>query len=298
MKKIISILLCALLIITTLGACASPAQDSGKIKIVTTVFPVYDFARAVAGDKAEISMLIQPGSDIHSFEPTARDIAEIQNSDLFLYIGGESDAWVEKILSATDISRVTVIKMVDSVTLIKDEHHGFDEHIWMSPDNAAKMLEQIKTAISGIDAENTDYYAASAAAYTDKINSVEAAIHQVIAESDKKTIVVADRFPFIYFTEYYGLKYEAAFGGCEHDTDAPLNTVTSLIDTVKRENLTAVYRVELSNLSVANTVAAATGAKILELHSAQNISAEDFAAGVTYVDIMQKNTEALREGLK
>ena len=298
MKKIISILLCALLIITTLGACASPAQDSGKIKIVTTVFPVYDFARAVAGDKAEISMLIQPGSDIHSFEPTARDIAEIQNSDLFLYIGGESDAWVEKILSATDISRVTVIKMVDSVTLINDEHHGFDEHIWMSPDNAAKMLEQIKTAISGIDAENTDYYAASAAAYTDKINSVEAAIRQVIAESDKKTIVVADRFPFIYFIEYYGLKYEAAFGGCEHDTDAPLNTVTSLIDTVKRENLTAVYRVELSNLSVANTVAAATGAKILELHSAQNISAEDFAAGVTYVDIMQKNTEALREGLK
>lgn len=298
MKKSISIFLCILLLITTFCGCAAKPKDNGRIKIVTTVFPLYDFARAVVGDKGEVKLLIPPGGDIHSFEPTARDVAEIQDSDLFLYIGGESDAWVDKILSAIDISVAAVVKMVDSVALIGDDHHGYDEHIWTSPDNAVRMLQQIETAISRIDAENADYYAEAAASYTNKINSVEAETRKVIAESNKKTIVVADRFPLIYFTEYYGLDYVAAFGGCEHDTDADLLTVTRLIDRVKQENLAAVFRVELSNLSVADTVSAATGAKVLELHSAQNISAGELTSGVTYVDIMQKNAEALREGLK
>ena len=297
MKKIISIFLCVLLLSCLFCGCTAP-ENSDKIKIVTTVFPVYDFARAAAGDKADVKMLIQPGSDIHSFEPTARDIAEIQNSDIFIYIGGESDVWVEKILSSVTLSNTSVVKMVDCVTLIEDDHGDFDEHIWTSPDNAVKMLARINTVLSDIDGENAAYYTARTADYTENINAAAADIRNVIENSHKKTIVVADRFPFVYFTEYFSLEYAAAFGGCEHDTDAGLSTVTALIDTVKHNNLTAVYRVELSDLSVADTVAAATGAEILELHSAQNISAEDFNAGVTYVDIMQKNCQALQEGLK
>ena len=291
MKRIIILLITFMFLLT---GCTAAKNDSGKIKIVAANFVCYDFARTVAGDKAEIKLLITPGSDMHSFEPTAKDIADIKNGDLFLYIGGESDTWADKILQNNDTEKN--IKMIDCVTKIENEH-GVDEHIWASPDNAVKMVNKVLEAVCKIDGENTDFYKKRAEDYIGGINAASDTTKAVIQSAKKNTIVVADRFPLVYFTEFYGLRYEAAFGGCEHDTDASLHTVTHLIDTVRNCGLTAVYRIELSNLSVADTVSGATGAEILELHSYQNVSLTDFNNGVTYIDIMKRNCEALRKGL-
>lgn len=292
MKKLLAILIVLLVFLT---GCAAPKENNGKIEIVATNFVCYDFARAIAGDKADITMLIPAGSDMHSFEPTAKDIADVQSCDLFLYIGGETDVWADKILENKDAAKI--IKMIDIVDIIETEH-GTDEHIWTSPDNAVKMLKKTLDALCRIDSANTDFYTNRAQAYINGINSAAADTKAVIQNAKQKTVVVADRFPLIYFTEYYALEYKSAFGGCEHDTDPSLHTVTHLIDTVKDKGLSAVYRIELSNLSVADTVSSATGAEILELHSFQNVSLDDFVGGVTYIDIMKRNCEALRKGLK
>ncbi len=292
MKKILTLL--AVLFVFLTG-CAAPIENSGKPQIVTTNFVCYDFARAVAGDKAKITMLIPPGSDIHTFEPTAEDIADIQNCDLFVYIGGESDIWADKILENKENGKA--VKLIDCVT-VYDTEHGIDEHIWGSPDNAVKMVQKTLDALCTIDSENTEFYKNRADEYKNGITAAATDTKAVIQNAKQKTVVVADRFPLIYFTEYYGLDYTAAFGGCEHDTDASLHTVTHLIDTVKSKGITAVYRIELSNLSVADAVSVATGAEILELHSYQNVSLTDFTGGVTYIDIMKRNCEALRKGLK
>ncbi len=292
MKKILA-LLTILLVFST--SCAAPEKSSGKTEIVTTNFVCYDFARAVAGEKAEIKMLIPAGSDMHSFEPTAKDIADIQNCDLFIYIGGESDVWANKTLENKEKDKI--IKMIDCATLIETEH-GADEHIWTSPDNAIKMVRKTLDALCTIDSKNADFYTSRADKYINEISSLAEDTKSVIQNAKQKTVVVADRFPFIYFTEYYSLEYAAAFGGCEHDTDPSLHTVTHLIDTVKNKHLSAIYRIELSSLSVADAVSRATGAEILELHSYQNVSLDDFNKGITYTDIMKKNCEALRKGLK
>ena len=290
MKRLIALFLCMIF----LCGCSQINNKTDKLNIVATNFVCYDFARAVLGDKAEITMLIPPGSDMHAFEPSAKDIANIHDCDLFLYIGGTTDNWAEKTLSG--ISDNKSIRLIDTVTLIKNGE-TYDEHVWGSPENAIKMINAILEKTCEIDANNSDLYRKNAKDYIEKIDSAEQKTKSVIDSAKVKKIVVADRFPLIYFTEYYGLEYEAAFGGCEHDTDASLHTVAHLIDSVKEDKLTAVYRIGGSGLSVADAVSKGTGAKILKLNSYQNISADQFKNGITYIDIMNKNAETLREGL-
>lgn len=290
MKKVIILFLC----IIFLCGCTETTHRTDKLNIVTTNFVCYDFVRAVAGDTANVSMLIPPGSDIHSFEPSARDIANINECDLFVYIGGSSDNWAEKTLST--VSDKKTLELINSVTLIKNGQ-TYDEHIWTSPENARRMISSLVQTLCEIVPENTEIFCKNAQDYIGKINTAELNTKSVIDNAKLKKIVVADRFPLIYFTEYYGLEYVAAFGGCEHDTDASLHTVAHLIDTVKKDNITAVYRIGGSGLSVADAVSKGTGAKILELHSFQNISDSEFQNGITYIHIMNKNTEALRKGL-
>ncbi len=283
-------------LILALSGCAQ-MRSTDKMKIATTIFPEYDFARAVAGEKAQISMLIPAGSDMHSFEPTALDIAKISDSDLFIYNGGESDSWVEKILVNLDTKKTKVLKMTDFVPMTEGDYHEYDEHIWTSPENAKKMVVAIGETVSKIDKENAEYYNKNTENYIAAIDKTAAQTKDIIGSAAHKKIVVADRFPLKYFAEYYGLEYVAAFGGCEHDTDAPLSTVTRLIEAINKDELSAVFHIELSTKNVAETVADATGAKILEIHSAHNISSDDFKNGVTYVDIMKRNMADLEKGL-
>lgn len=310
MKKIFAILLC---ISTMLGftACGNAAEqtDDGKISVVATIFPEYDFARAISGGLADIKMLVSPATEIHSYEPSPQDIVAVQNADLFIYIGGEGDAWVEKILSAVDTSKMKILKMMDTVSVVEEEivdgmeaesdsdEIEYDEHIWTSPKNAITMVNAICGAMSEIDSENTAAYSANAAAYSAEIQAVDDEIKQVVDSASKKMLVFGDRFPFRYFADEFGLSYYAAFPGCSGETDASAATIAKLVTRIEENSLPAVFYVELSNHAMADSIANQTGTKALMLHSCHNVSKDDFDNSVTYVDLMKNNAESLRQGL-
>ncbi len=309
MKKL-NILLCILIAFCLVfSGCTSGTSKKDKLQITATNFAEYDFARAVAGDKADVKMLIPAGRDIHSFEPTASDIVNIENSDLFLYIGGESDSFVERILGSLQNEKLKTLKMSDYVSLCAEHKHNeseqhhhhtedeYDEHIWLSPENAEKMILAIKNALCEIDEGSAPYYTENADKYIAEIKEESNKTVSTINNARVKKIAVADRNPYRYFTEYYGLNITAAFAACSEDTDADLHTVLKLIETVNKENLSAVYVTEMGNRDLAETVKENTGAKILTLHSYHNISSEDFENNVTYVDLMKQNRKSLSEGL-
>lgn len=307
MKKF-NILICILIGICLFLSGCNGYASTDKLLITATNFAEYDFARAVAGDKAEIKMLIPAGRDMHSFEPTASDIMEIENSDLFIYIGGESDNFVERILSSLDNENLKVLKMSDYVSLCTEhvhtdnKHHyhtevEYDEHIWLSPNNATNMILAIKDALCEIDKANAEFYTQKADKYIGEIIAEANDTAFIINNARTNLIAVADRNPYRYFTDYYGLQSVAAFAACSEDTDADLKTVLTLIESVKSEKLSAVYVTEMSNKALAETIKENTGAEILTLHSYHNVSTEDFGSGVTYLELMKRNRDALAEGL-
>lgn len=508
MKRIVSTLLILLLGAAVLAGCsntstsstevvatansAASANEEDKISIVSSIFPGYDFARAVAGDNAEITMLLPPGSESHSYDPTPKDIIEIQNCDIFIYVGGESDEWVARILSSIDTSNMQVIAMMDLVETVEEEivegmqedahdhshssgvfeddevenrtlsdwagdwqsvypylldgtlapvmehkaeesedktaqdyydyyevgyatdverivitdnsltfyqngeastatyeYKGYeiltyesgnkgvryqfeatgetngapryiqfsdheigpteaehfhlywgddsfeallselenwptyypsaldadgildemlghdhseeevelDEHVWTSPINAITIVEGIRNAISTIDATNTDTYNTNAAAYITQLEELDAAFREVVANATYHTLIFGDRFPFRYFVDEYGLDYYAAFPGCSSETEPSAQTVAFLINKVNDEGIPAVFHIELSNEKVADTICESTGAQKLQLHSCHNVTRDQMNEGVTYIDLMQQNVEALRQAL-
>ena len=294
----------ALLAIAALFAGFASAE--GRLSVVATNFPCFDFARQVAGECAEVSLLIQPGMEVHSYDPAPADILRIGGSDLFVYIGGESDAWAEGILSSFGGESPAVLRMMDAVTPLEEDeadHAGhddgpeYDEHIWTSPVNAAAMTRALGEALAALDGENAETYRANAEAYAAQIEAIDAQIRAIAAASVRRELVFADRFPFLYFVREYGLDYMAAFPSCTADTEASPRTLAALIERVKEDDVPAVYTIEMSAQNVARTVSEETGAEILTLHSLQNVSLDEFNAGESYVSIMQKNVEALKRGL-
>lgn len=301
MKRIIFLaLVCALII-------AVPALAEGKLNIVATDFPCYDFARQVAGDRANVTMLLKPGTEAHAYDPTPADILALSDADLFVYIGGESDAWADNILTGFDGDGPSTLRLMDCVTPIEEEgEHAhehddapeYDEHIWTSPVNAMAMIDALAGELSEIDAQNGAYYAQNADAYNAQIAEIDAEIRGIVESAPRKTLVFADRFPFAYFVREYGLDYLAAFPSCTADTEPSVQVLMTLIDRVIDEGIPAVYTIELSTQAIARTVQEETGAAILTLHSMQTVSQDEFEAGETYVSLMQKNVKALREGLR
>jgi zinc transport system substrate-binding protein len=317
MKKTMLWALLAMLLLSAFPFLTAMAD--GKISVVSTIFPPYDFARAVAGDKAEVTMLLKPGAEIHSFEPTPADILAIQNADVFLYIGGESDVWVDKILSSMDVSKKQIVRLMDAVTLVEEktvegmqeeaeeakadgeQENGeieYDEHIWTSPKNAVLMVSAVSKAICAADAGNEAEYNKNAVDYIAQIEAVDTQFNAIVQESGTRLMVFGDRFPFRYFADAYGLEYRAAFSGCSTETEASAATIAYLIDTVQKYKLPYIYTIELSNQNIARSICEQTGAQILTLQSCQGISRDDFQAGETYVSLMRKNVENLRKGLK
>ncbi len=315
MRKALLTIICAALLLSLLG-CApvnTEAVTNGKgLKIVTTIFPPYDFARAITGTNAEITMLIDPGAEVHTFDPTPDDILKIQNADVFIYIGGENEAWVDQVLESTDTSHMTVLRLMDAVTPVEEEtvegmqsedgHDGggeteYDGHIWTSPKNAVLMIDYIAKALEKTDAGNAPVYEKNAADYTARIMQVDKHIQAVADASPTKLLVVADRFPFRYLADEFGLDYRAAFSGCSSESDVSAGTLAYLIDTVKEKNMKYIYTIEFSNQAVAKAVSEQTGAQILLLHSCHNVTKDDFSAGVTYLQLMQGNLDNLKKGL-
>lgn len=326
MKKFISFFIVLILIISTMTACSKnnadliekeSSQESGdKLKIVTTIFPQYDFARQITKDKAEITMLLAPGVESHSYEPTPQDIIKIQKSDAFIYVGGESDEWVKEILNSMDTSKMAVINLMDCVEPVKEEivegmeeegegeEHKegveeieYDEHIWTSPRNAVLITNKIAEELSRIDSKNAEEYKKNAADYVKELQKLDKDFQSIVDNGKRKTIAFGDRFPFRYFADAYGLSYTAAFPGCSTDTEPSAATIAYIIDKVKNEKLPVIYYIEFSNQKVADSISEATGAKALLLHSCHNVSREELDKGVTYLDLMKKNAENLKEAL-
>lgn len=300
MKRIITVV--AVLVLWLL--CASALSEDG-LNVVCTDFPCYDFARQAAGEGADVRMLLKPGVEAHSYEPTPADILSIGEADLFVYIGGESDAWADNILSAFDAGEApATLRMMDCVTELIEEDdpdHGdvpeYDEHIWTSPKNAMAMALAAGEALAVVDPEGAAGYRANARAYADQIGEIDAELREIVDGASRRTLVFADRFPFIYLIREYGLDYLAAFPSCTADTEPSAQIVMSLINRVAEEGIPAVYTIELSTQAIAKTVAEETGAEILTVQSMQTLSQTDFDAGATWVSIMRDNLSALKKGL-
>jgi zinc transport system substrate-binding protein len=290
-------------------------RAEGKMSVVTTIFPCYDFARAVTGDGAKIVMLLRPGSESHSFEPTPQDIIKIQNCGVFIYVGGESDEWVKGILESIDTSKMKIVSLMDCVEVVEEEivegmeeedeeeeedGHGveYDEHVWTSPKNAKLVVRKISDALSEADKANAEIYRKNTAEYLGKLDELDAAFRQVVDGAARKTLIFGDRFPFRYFADAYGLKYFAAFPGCSTETEASAATVAFLIDKVRAEKIPVVFHIELSNEKIADAICEETGAKKLLLHACHNITGADFAGGATYLSLMERNAANLKEALR
>ena len=306
-------------------------RSEARISVVTTIFPPYDFVREIAGDRVELKMLLKPGEESHSYEPTPQDIIAIQESDVFIYTGGENDVWVEDILSSMPEGGRLTLRMIDCADTVEEEHvegmteppghdhddheeddtdpdggeagedthsvHEIDEHVWTSPVNAALIVERIKEILIQADPSGEAVYEENAAAYEEELAKLDQEFRDVADHARRKLLIFGDRFPFRYFADEYGLDYYAAFPGCAGDTAPSAATMAFLIDKVKEEKVPAVLKMELSNDDIANAIAEATGTEVKVFYSCHNLSAEDFESGETYLSMMQKNVETLKEVL-
>lgn len=327
MKKLVSIFLstviiCSLFSISGCGKTEKVQNSDGKISIVTTIFPYYDFVRQLAGDKADVRLLLSPGSDPHSYEPTPSDIVAIENCDLFIYNGGESDEWVDGVLSSIENKNVKVMKMMEYVTLRheqsmdhnhehaehedmddNDEGHDheegeeYDEHIWTSIRNAERMSASIADELISLDSKNSDYYNEKKADYISSLDSLDKKFTEVANNKKRDTLVFGDRFPFLYFVSNYDLGYECAFPGCSHETEPSTAVVSHLIDFTRENNIPVVFYLELSSGKIAQIISEDSSAKTMQFSSCHNVTKEDFENGATYISVMEQNLEALKEAL-
>ena len=310
-KKALLVLLAVSFILPALASCGN-SEESG-VSIVTTIFAPYDFARAVGGDGVSVKMLLSPGADIHSYDPTPKDMLAIKKCDIFICVGGTSDEWVYDLLENVDNPDMKIIKLLDHTEgLICSDHghehgehdhdhgheHGeYDEHVWTSPRNAMLASEAIAAALCEVDAENAEAYKANLEAYKGELSALDAEFKSIVENGARKELVFGDRFPLIYFTKAYGLTYHSAFPGCAGDTEPSAATVAELIKKVNEESIPVVFQLELSTGNIAETICEATGAKKLRFNACENVSKDDFLSHITYLDLMRHNANVLREAL-
>lgn len=311
MKKILSIILIAAALLC-LCACGSTPEEAPKcnLRIVCTAFPQYDFVKNILGTDEGLTLLTDDGGDLHSFEPTAQDIITIGSADLFIYIGGVSDEWVDGVISAANNPDLKTVALMDLVEAYDEEyaagmehehsdeeHTEKDEHIWLSLGNASAITQQICDIISEIDTENADRYRANAGKFIADLITLDLQYRLAVDEAKRNVLLFADRFPFRYIVEDYGLEYYAAFAGCSSESEASFETMAFLIDKTNELSLPVVLTIDGSDGSIAKTVCDSTGAKTAVLDSCQSVSMADIKNGTTYIGIMRNNLEVIREAL-
>lgn len=304
---------------------AQEAAQQRPLRVISTIFPGYDFARTLLGGQGDASLLLPPGAESHTYEPSPQDILAISKADLFLYVGGESEHWVGELLSSLGEDAPLSFAMMDHVELVEEEYtasmerdheghdHGgydrdhdhdheepvLDEHVWTSPKNAIQMVKDLSQALQGLMAGEEDRKAVAQReeAYLARLGKLDAAFEAVASQGAARKLIFGDRFPFRYLADAYHLAYDAAFPGCSEDSEPSARTLASLIKEVREEQIPVVFYIEFSNQKTVEVLAEETGAKPLLLHSCHNVSQREMDAGATYLSLMEGNVAALREAL-
>ncbi len=325
MKKIIALLLVAIITIGCLTACGGSGAntDSGKLKIVCTIFPLYDWVRSILGDEAanaDLTLLLDTGTDLHSFQPTAADILTVTGSDLFIYVGGESDKWADDIFATTESNTVKlsmmdvlgenvveeeVIEGMEAEEEEEAEDHGvpeieYDEHVWLSLKNADKLCSAIEEALIRVDPAHKDAYTSNCWNYRQALADLDARYTEAVNGAARKAVLFADRFPFRYMVEDYGLDYYAAFVGCSAESEASFETISFLAKKADELSLPVLLVTETSDQSIADTVKSTSQSKdqeILVMNAMQSVTADKLDTGITYLQTMEDNLDVLKQAL-
>ena len=322
MKKIVSLILALIVSVAFFAGCSNaPKQDNGKFSVVTTIFPEYDWVSNItsgAGD-VELTLLLDNGADLHSYQPTADDIIKISNCDMFIYVGGESDKWVDDALKGAVNKDMVVVNLLDLLgSKVKQEEtvegmqaeeeegegedeEEYDEHVWLSLKNAASLCGQISDKLCEADPENKDLFSKNTEDYLKKLNELDAKYSSVREDAKYTTLLFADRFPFRYLTDDYKLNYYAAFTGCSAESEASFETVAFLAKKLSELKLPAVMTIDKSDKKIAKTVVETSDQKdtpILEMNSMQSVTEKDVLDGATYLGIMESNLEVLTKAIK
>ena len=321
MKKLFALLLALLIMLGVLAGCGKQNEtaETTRLKVVTTIFPEYDWVREILGDKigeAELTMLMDNGVDLHSYQPTADDIVKISNCDLFIYVGGESDSRVEDALKNSANKDMKVINLlnvlgnsvkteetVEGMQQEEDDHEEeaeYDEHVWLSLKNAETLITVISKSLQEIDPENKDVYAKNTSAYIEKLSDLDEKYKTVVKNAALKTVLFGDRFPFRYLADDYGLSYYAAFAGCSAETEASFETISFLSKKVDELKLPCVLTIEGTQHKIAETVVQNSAEKnlsVLTMDSMQSTTSKDVANGTTYLSVMEKNLTVLKAAL-
>ena len=317
-KNLLFLLLVPLLLLSGCGNTAADADP--RLQVVCSLFPYYDFVRAIGGEHVNATLLVPAGRETHSFEPTPLDVITMSRADVFIYNGGESEYWVQETLESSGDSIGHTLRMMDHIDALEeeivegmessghnhehdhdeDEHHHeitYDEHIWTSPTGAKALCRAICDTLCLADSAHAAAYRANLDAYLAQLDALDQAFLAAVSDAQRCTLVFGDRFPLLYFCKTYHLDYRAAFHGCAGDTEPSLATLKYLIDKVNAEEIPVVYTIELSSQKIANAIAETTGAAVRTFHSCQTVSRSEFDDGVTYLDLMWRNVDVLKEGL-
>lgn len=316
----LSVLCAAGLLLCTGCQSSVPTPQPERIQVIATVFPQYDFARTIAGEYADVTLLLSAGQEMHNYEPTPLDVANISRCDIFLRIGGESEVWTETLLEALDTSRMDVVTLMDCIEtpLAEEEehhhHHGhghddheaeeeghaaeFDEHIWNSPVNAMAMVQEVTNALCRADAAHEAYFRQNAADYMAELEILDENFRALTADMEHEpTLVIADKFPFRYLAAEYDFHYAAAFSGCSSETEPTVEALHTLTEECEAHDIASVFYLEFSSAKIADRVCDMTGARAVMLHPLHNISARDMQQGTSFLTLMTENYLAIKEAI-
>lgn len=321
-KRMLTLMTACVVLLGALAGCQMPAgENTDKLTVTATLFASYDFAREIAGDRAQVSLLLPPGVESHAFEPTPADIIQIGKSDLFLYTGKYMESWVEGIVENLKRDNVAVVDLSEGIALATtqqvahdhleaDTHTEggeqsdgettdqiYDPHIWTDPQNAIIMARHIAQSMCDSDPENAAYYTANCDKYVKELEQLDTDIQTMVQSSRHKKIIFGGKFAMYYFARRYGLEYEAAYDTCSGQSEPSARRVAELIEQIRQEGLSAVYYEELSEPRVANSIAQEAGVEALLLHSCHNVSKDEMQRGETYLSLMRQNLENLKKGL-
>lgn len=308
-KKLWAGVLCLCLAVGAAGCAADKSgesgADTGKLNVIATIFPQYDFARQIGGDKVNVKMLLPAGTESHTFDPKPSDIVAVQGAEVFLYTGNEMEPWAQNIVNSLDPKKVKVVNLSQGIPLVAETHseggteheHESDPHIWLDPTLAMKMVDATAAAFGEKDPDNKAYYTQNAENYKAKLGALDQDFQTAVAQGQRKQLAFGGKFAYIYFIRRYGLEYASAFDSCSTQSEPSVKKIGDVISYIKENGIPVVFYEELATPKVATSIAGETGTKTLLFSTVHNVTKDEFQQGVTYLDVMRQNLKNLKTAL-